>query len=97
MSCFMSVLSRSTPMLLSPRDGSLAVLLKHVRPHRRRRTMRNRYPLPRIDDVHDSMAGAKVLSNVDRQGAYTRCATLRRRSPRPPSWGSTNRGCCHSG
>lgn len=33
-------------------------------------TVRNRYPLPRIDDVLDSLGGASVFSSIDLQGAY---------------------------
>ena len=33
-------------------------------------TVKNRYPLPRIDDMFDQLLGAKVLSSIDLQSAY---------------------------
>ena len=33
-------------------------------------TMKNRYPLPRINDLFDQLQGAKVFSSIDLQSAY---------------------------
>ena len=33
-------------------------------------TVKNRYPLPRIDDMFDQLQGAKVFSSIDLQSAY---------------------------
>ena len=33
-------------------------------------TVKNRYPLPRIDDLFDQLQGAKVFSSIDLQSAY---------------------------
>ena len=35
-----------------------------------RQTVKNRYPLPRIDDLFDQLQGAKVFSSIDLQSAY---------------------------
>ena len=32
--------------------------------------MKNKYPLPRIDDLFDQMRGAKVFSNIDLRSGY---------------------------
>ena len=37
-------------------------------------TVKNRYPLPRIDDMFDQLQGAKVFSSIDLQSAYYQCA-----------------------
>ena len=33
-------------------------------------TKLNQFPLPRIDDIMDSLAGAKVFSTIDLRNAY---------------------------
>ena len=33
-------------------------------------TVKNKYPLPRIDDLFDQMRGAKVFSNIDLRSGY---------------------------
>jgi len=33
-------------------------------------TVKNRYPLPRIDDLFDRLSGAKVFSKVDLRSEY---------------------------
>lgn len=37
-------------------------------------TVRNKFPLPRIDDLLDRLHGSKVLSSIDLQGAYNQIA-----------------------
>ena len=32
--------------------------------------MKNKYPLPRVDDLFDKMRGAKVFSNIDLRSGY---------------------------
>ena len=33
-------------------------------------TVKNKYPLPRIDDLFDQMRGAKVFSKIDLRSGY---------------------------
>jgi hypothetical protein len=33
-------------------------------------TIKNKYPLPRIEDLFDQMRGAKVFSKIDLQSGY---------------------------
>jgi hypothetical protein len=33
-------------------------------------TIKNKYPLPRIEDLFDQMNGASVLSNIDLRSEY---------------------------
>ena len=35
-----------------------------------KQTVKNRFPIPRIDDLFDQLAGAKVFSSIDLQSAY---------------------------
>ena len=35
-----------------------------------KQTVKNKFPIPRIDDLFDQLAGAKVFSSIDLQSAY---------------------------
>ena len=44
----------------------------NIEPHRQlnRVTIKNRYPLPRIDDLFDQLRGARVYSKIDLRTGY---------------------------
>ena len=45
-------------------------------------TIRNQYPLPRIDDLFDQLQGAKVFSNIDLRSEYHRLKVRREDVPK---------------
>nr|GEZ49753.1 hypothetical protein [Tanacetum cinerariifolium] len=65
----LSVSSWGAPILfMEKKDGSMRLCidyrdLNHV-------TIRNRYPLPRIDDLFDQLQGAKFFSKIDLKSGY---------------------------
>jgi len=50
------------------KDGSLQLCIDYR--DLNRATVKNRYPMPRIDDLFDHMKGAVVFSNIDLQSGY---------------------------
>ena len=60
-------------------------------------TVKNRYPLPGIDDMFDQLQGAKVFSCIDLQSSYYQVGlkpddVLKIAFTTP--WGSMSPGCC---
>jgi len=50
-------------LFLTKNDGSLRLCIDYRELNRV--TVKNKYPLPRIDDLFDQLAGASVFSNID--------------------------------
>ena len=63
----MTLLQRSpwgAPVLfVKKKDGSLRLCIDYRQLNKV--TIRNQYPLPRIDDLFDQLQGAKVFSKID--------------------------------
>ena len=58
-----------SPILsVSKADGTLRMCIDYRAVNKQ--TVKNRYPLPRIDDLFDRLQGAKVFSSIDLQSAY---------------------------
>ncbi|GJT31452.1 retrotransposon protein, putative, ty3-gypsy subclass [Tanacetum coccineum] len=57
-----------TPVLFVKKDGSIRLCIDHRELNRI--TDRNRYPLPRIDDLCDQLQGAKFFSKIDLRSGY---------------------------
>ena len=49
-------------------DGTLRMCIDYRGLNKQ--TVKNRFPIPRIDDLFDQLAGAKVFSSIDLQSAY---------------------------
>src|SRR5277367_4541228 len=57
------------PILFAPKqDGTLRMCVDYRALNRQ--TIRNRYPLPRIDDLIDRLQGAKIFSRIDLRSGY---------------------------
>ena len=55
-------------MFVKKKDGSLRLCIDYRELNRL--TIKNRYPLPSIDDLFDQLQGAAVFSNIDLRSGY---------------------------
>ena len=55
-------------LFVKKRDGSLRLCIDYRELNKM--TIRNQYPLPRIDDLFDQLQGAKVFSKIDLRSGY---------------------------
>ncbi|KAJ4950212.1 hypothetical protein NE237_027044 [Protea cynaroides] len=56
------------PVLFVKKDGSVRLCIDYR--ELKKRTIKNRYPLPRIDDLFDQLQGAKVFSKINLRSGY---------------------------
>ena len=55
-------------LFVKKKDGSLRLCIDYRQLNKV--TIKNRYPLPRIDDLFDQIKGAKVFSKIDLKSGY---------------------------
>ena len=63
-----SVSPWGAPALFAKKDGSLRLCIDYRRLNQA--TVKNRYPLPRIDDLFDQLRGASCFSKIDLRSGY---------------------------
>jgi hypothetical protein len=63
-----SVSPWGAPVLFVKKDGTMRLCIDYRQLNRV--TMKNKYPLPRIDDLFDQLQGAKVFSKIDLRSRY---------------------------
>ena len=64
----MSHLGGAPVIFVKNKDGSLRLCIDYR--DLNRATVKNRYPMPRIDDLFDQMKGATVFSKIDLRSGY---------------------------
>jgi len=57
-------------LLVKKKDGSMRLCVDYRQLNKV--TIKNRYPLPRIDDLMDQLVGAEVFSKIDLRSGYHR-------------------------
>jgi hypothetical protein len=58
----------SSVLLVKKKDGSMRLCIDNWQLNKV--TIKNRYPLPRIDDYMDQLVGARVFSKIDLRSGY---------------------------
>ena len=59
---------RALVLFMKKKDGSLRLCIDYLQLNRV--TVKNWYPLPRIDDLFDQLQGAAVFSKIDLHSGY---------------------------
>lgn len=55
-------------LLVKKKDGSMRLCVDYMKLNKV--TIKNRYPLPRIDNLMDLLVGARVFSKIDMRSRY---------------------------
>jgi hypothetical protein len=55
-------------LFVKNKDGTLRLCIDYNKLNKM--TIKNKYPLPRIDDLFDQLRGATILSNIDSRSRY---------------------------
>ena len=67
-------------LLVKKKDGSLRLCIDYRQLNKV--TIRNQYPLPRIDDLFNQLQGVKVFSKIDLKSGYHQLKVRREDVPK---------------
>jgi hypothetical protein len=76
-----SVSPWGAPMIFVKKDGTLRICIDYH--DLNKATIRNRYPMPRIDDLFDQLKGASIFSKIDLRSRYHQLRIKEEDIPKP--------------
>lgn len=71
-------------LFVKKKDGSMRLCIDYRQLNSV--TIKNKYPLPRIDDLFDQLAGSKVFSKIDLRSGYHQMLVKEDDVPKTASW-----------
>ena len=63
-----SIIPWATPVFVQKKDGSMHLCINYRELNKR--TIKNKYPLPRIEDLFDQLREATIFSKIDLRSGY---------------------------
>ncbi|KAA3483802.1 DNA/RNA polymerases superfamily protein [Gossypium australe] len=79
--CTIEFLALGAPVFVKKKDGTMRMCIDYRKLNKV--TIKNKYPLPRIDDLFDQLRGATVFSKIDLRSSYYHLRVKESDVPKP--------------